>query len=258
MLSYLLTPSHALLIAWSILLVILLFKPHTRRPRWLFALTSFVFALLIWTPIAQILSAPLEYRFQQHPKEAAGTVGYIIQLSGAERPNIAEDSASIQLNDQNGRYFETARLAALYPEAVILFSGGYVSNTSSDLEIAARIYDLLGLKERSIFIGGAPNTYGNAVEVAAYLQEQDVDVNTGALLVTSAMHMPRSILCFQALNLNVIAAPAEPLTPREFRFADWARSPLSTENLRTFDLAMHEWIGLLTYRIKGRIERLWP
>lgn len=257
--GFLLLPSHMLLFVWSALLILIIVKPHLKNGRPLFIALSIMFALILWTPAAQMLSIPLEYKFQRHTPITDTDIKYIIHLSGAERPNHYTGRSSTLLNDQHGRYFETARLAALYPGATIIFSGGYETEMSSDLKIARELYDWIGLKDRAVFIGGAQNTYGNARQVAAYLKSQTGQAATGPLLlVTSALHLPRALLCFEALDLAVVPAPAEPLTLPDIRFADWASWPMSTEHLRTFDLAMHEWIGLAIYRAQGRTKNLWP
>jgi uncharacterized SAM-binding protein YcdF (DUF218 family) len=162
----------------------------------------------------------------------------------------------MRLNDQLGRYLEVLRLSKLYPDTPILFSGGYTTQQTSDLEIAASVYEALGMKERVIFLGGAKDTCDNALEVATFLDA--ASDSAPLLLVTSAMHMPRSILCFEAYDQHVVPAPAAPISTIADSLKAWIKRPLDTSKLRHLDLAMHEWLGLLGYRVTGRIKKLWP
>src|SRR5208282_2942524 len=67
------------------------------------------------------------------------------------------------------------------------------------------------------------------------------------LLVTSAYHMPRAMAAFRAAGFPVEAYPV-----------DWrTRGPIDVvrpfaslgDGLRRTDTAMHEWVGLLAYRL---------
>ena len=76
------------------------------------------------------------------------------------------------------------------------------------------------------------------------------------LLVTSAYHMPRAIAVFRAAGFLVEAYPV-----------DWrTRGPVDamrlfgslSEGLGRTDAAIHEWIGLLAYRLAGKTTELFP
>jgi uncharacterized SAM-binding protein YcdF (DUF218 family) len=67
------------------------------------------------------------------------------------------------------------------------------------------------------------------------------------LIVTSAFHIPRAIGLFRKAGFEAIAYR----TPWQWDF-DPGR------NLRTFEIAVHEWIGLLAYWGTGRIDQLFP
>jgi uncharacterized SAM-binding protein YcdF (DUF218 family) len=72
------------------------------------------------------------------------------------------------------------------------------------------------------------------------------------LLVTSAAHMPRAIAAFRAVGFSVEAYPVDYQTtglPEDFLPSSM---PSST------DTAVHEWIGLIAYRVSGRTSELFP
>lgn len=90
------------------------------------------------------------------------------------------------------------------------------------------------------------DTWSNAVESAVVLRAAGVG---RVLLVTSAFHMPRAVACFRAQGLEVVAAPTG------FRGPPWQglRSLLpSHQAMREANLAAHEWLGGLAYRVLGR------
>jgi uncharacterized SAM-binding protein YcdF (DUF218 family) len=76
------------------------------------------------------------------------------------------------------------------------------------------------------------------------------------LLVTSAMHMPRSVATFRRLCPAVAVIPA----PTDFRAPDmpedeWYREAAdqlpSAGNLAEFADATHEYLGMAYYRLRG-------
>jgi uncharacterized SAM-binding protein YcdF (DUF218 family) len=76
------------------------------------------------------------------------------------------------------------------------------------------------------------------------------------LLVTSAYHMPRAMAAFGAAGFAVEAYPVDWRT----RGPIDAFRPFSSlgDGLRRTDTAMHEWVGLLTYRLTGKTAALFP
>ena len=78
------------------------------------------------------------------------------------------------------------------------------------------------------------------------------------LLVTSAWHMPRAMAAFRKAGFQV-----EPW-PVDYRTAGWSDAfhlfPFESpaQGLRQLDLAVHEWLGLLAYRLSGRSDDAFP
>jgi uncharacterized SAM-binding protein YcdF (DUF218 family) len=76
------------------------------------------------------------------------------------------------------------------------------------------------------------------------------------LLVTSAYHMPRAMAAFRAAGFAVQAYPVDWRT-RGIMDATRPFASLSDGLSRT-DTAIHEWIGLLAYRLSGKTRELLP
>ena len=75
------------------------------------------------------------------------------------------------------------------------------------------------------------------------------------ILVTSAFHMPRALGCFRRVGMNVVAAPADFRADR-LRFP-WLTGAMANQFLKMNILAK-ELLGLLAYRLTGRIGTLLP
>ena len=67
-------------------------------------------------------------------------------------------------------------------------------------------------------------------------------------LVTSAGHMPRSIDVMRKAKLRATPVPTDHQMPRRWTSARLAPSP---DSLRVSDLAVHEYLGRLWYRLRG-------
>ncbi|MGV0102568.1 YdcF family protein [Nostoc sp. DSM 114160] len=99
------------------------------------------------------------------------------------------------------------------------------------------------------------NTYQNAVNVRKILSARGI---RQVLLVTSAMHMPRSLQIFQRQGINVIPAPTDFLVS-EGELQELGSTPKAailnllpdTDNLHQFTIAFKEYIGSLVYRLRG-------
>ena len=111
----------------------------------------------------------------------------------------------------------------------------------------------LGIPQAAVSIEtGSSNTSEHAVNLCPMLKERNVQT---ALLVTSAMHMPRSLGTFRKRCPVVAFIPA----PTDFRAADQpiAWSSLVTNLLPTpltllnFSDVAHEYLGIAYYRLRG-------
>ena len=87
------------------------------------------------------------------------------------------------------------------------------------------------------------DTWENAVYSAELLRAAGVRT---VLLVTSAWHMPRSVACFEAQGLTVVAAPTGFRLPSDDGFGHWVPQ---WYGLRDTALALHEWVGRVHYAL---------
>ena len=76
------------------------------------------------------------------------------------------------------------------------------------------------------------------------------------ILVTSAFHMPRAIAVFRAAGFPIEAYPVDYRTRGPI---DAVRPfDVMSIGLRRTDTALHEWLGLLGYRLTGKTSELFP
>jgi uncharacterized SAM-binding protein YcdF (DUF218 family) len=109
----------------------------------------------------------------------------------------------------------------------------------------------LGIPDTSIVIEKySKNTHENALFSKPILDS--LNKNGRYILITSAFHMRRSIRCFEKAGIHVTPFSADRYSgPRKFVF-DSMFIP-ATEALDAWNVLLHEWIGLLTYKIAGYI-----
>ncbi|HEY9844619.1 MAG TPA: YdcF family protein, partial [Candidatus Caenarcaniphilales bacterium] len=98
------------------------------------------------------------------------------------------------------------------------------------------------------------NTHENAVNVRRILDAQGIPHRV--LLVTSALHMPRSLLIFKRQGIDAIAAPTD------FLITDYDLAPNSlqgalldslpdADELQRSTRALKEYVGLAVYWLRG-------
>ncbi|HEY5497457.1 MAG TPA: ElyC/SanA/YdcF family protein, partial [Syntrophales bacterium] len=69
------------------------------------------------------------------------------------------------------------------------------------------------------------------------------------ILVTSAIHMPRSMALFRKFGMNPIPAPTNYMVVKQSRFHPRAFFP-GSDSLRKTEAAIHEYLGLIWMRIQ--------
>ena len=92
------------------------------------------------------------------------------------------------------------------------------------------------------------NTYESAVLLRKIINPR---ADESWILITSAYHMPRAFRLFCEQGFPVQAYPVDFLVNENFDF-----SPNFSANLERLILAIKEWLGLVAYRMTGKIETI--
>jgi len=212
------------------------------KPSQLILLTAMIILFGI-VPTGAWLLAPLESRFET--PNVSGDVAGVIVLAGSENVTLSSLHSEPQLTSMGDRITTFLRLAARFPQARLVHSGNV-----AEASIARSLILGTGVApDRIRFDDQSRNTCGSARTTHALVEPQPTE---RWLLVTSALHMPRAVACFRAVGWEVIPYPT-----------DFRRGPSPfhyglIDNLQDLDLAAHEWLGLVYYRLRGFTNEVFP
>jgi uncharacterized SAM-binding protein YcdF (DUF218 family) len=238
--AFLLPPLNALLpvgLGWAL---------WRRRPRLARGLVG-AGALLLFLMSMPVVGDALLRTLEGEPvsAEALLQTQAIVVLGGGRYRDAPEYGGGDTVGD--GTLMRLRYAARLQRETglPILVSGG--KPDGGDLSEAATMRDVLAgdfaVPVRWVE-GASDDTRQNARLSAEQLKRDGV---SRVLLVTHAWHMPRAMRSFAAAGVAVTPAPTflhrEPLTPLDF--LPQPEGMLSTRH------AMHEWIGLAWYALRG-------
>ena len=251
-LAFVLTPSN-LLVTMGIVGLGLLLCRWSRSGLSFLAISILGLALASWSPLGPALLMTLEDRFPK--QDAPATITGLVMLGGAVDIHITKARGLEAWNDQAERITAVTELANTFPSARIILSGGSGHpDAISESSIAKQALVSMGIPEGRVELETrSRNTCENAAESAITAKPKIGDV---WLLVTSASHMPRAVACFRAANFQVTPFPVDYHTRGS---EDLRRIQESiVEGLADVDLATHEWVGLISYRLTGLTHELFP
>lgn len=245
-----------LLISLGIAGVLLLCTRLRRLASWLVVTSIVLLAVAGLSSLGNILILPLEQRFPPW-EPSRGPPDGIVVLGGAITPDVSAARGVVTLNEAAERITAAAELARRYPNARVIYTGGsnaLMFDQIAEAPFAVRELEALGIAhDRITAEEQSRNTIENAVFSRLIAQPKPGEV---WLLVTSAYHMPRAIAAFRAAGFPVEAYPVDWRT----RGSIDAARPFGalSDGLARTDAAVHEWIGLLAYRLSGKTTELFP
>lgn len=193
--------------------------------------------------VASLLVAPLENKYPPIA-DAQGAQAIVVLGGGYNDVSPEYEGQSALSPPAEKRAIYGLELSRRY-DLPLVYSGGAsfaVTTKGSEAEAAGRLWQSLGVpKTRITLENDSLDTKMNASGVAGLVQGKRV------ILVTSAFHMPRSMLSFQKVGVDAVPSPTEYRAKRSpLTWADYLPSPSSLE---TSYVAFHEYIGLPYYRL---------
>ena len=205
------------------------------------------------TPAGRWLLVPLEERFPRRgefpgvlPEEVTG----LVLLGGSFVIDASEDRREPVYNLAASRIFDFLAIARRYPKARIVFTG-----TDVEAKLARRVFAEQGLDmARVTFEDRSINTADNARNTKALIDPKPGE--TWAL-VTSALHMPRSVGLFRGAGWEVIPCPVNYVTSGRLDAGSWLAALGGTNGL-SWRSAVHEWVGLAYHWAAGDMPELFP
>lgn len=230
-----------------------------RRSRWVplpvvLALIVLLLGSNSW--VANSLVQSLEW--QHIPVGKLPTADAIVLLGGATKSAFPPRPA-VDLSEEGDRVLYAAQLYRESKAPVVIASGGRIDWRGGGVAESSDMADILvtlGVPNSAIVQdSNSLNTYQNAVNVRQIMQERDI---RRVLLVTSAMHMPRSLRIFQRQGIEAIPAPTDFLITQQ-ELNEPNSSPQATllnlvpdaDQLKNTTRALKEYIGTVIYRLRG-------
>jgi uncharacterized SAM-binding protein YcdF (DUF218 family) len=167
----------------------------------------------------------------------------------------------VEVNSAGDRVIYAAQLYHQGKAPVILLSGGNITwlggRTTTPAQDMAELMEMLNVPAEAVWLQSeSENTRDDAELSVQMLKERGV---RRILLVTSAIHMPRSMALFEHLEIEAIPAP----TDYTITQAGWdnlfAPDPQAflvnimpnASSLSLTTNALKEYLGLLVYRLRG-------
>ncbi len=231
----------------------LMARPTARRRRAAFVAAAALYLLASSFQVAHAAAGLLARPFRplQASDVPAGRTAVILLGSGTyTQRNWSDERYSVLDPVGAERTLEAARVFRLIAPAWIISSGGRLSAADPDEPAGAVMRDALielGVpRARIVTETASRTTRDEATVIQSMLPSLQVD---RLVLVTSAVHMRRSLGVFRSVGLDPIPAIAQPSPHNQTR--GWRGVLPSTRGLEETDSVVHELLGLAYYRLRG-------
>ena len=209
--------------------------------------------------VAYALVRSLETRYPT--LDGAPAAGAIVLLGGGTRSGDPPRPMP-EVNEAGDRVFYAAKLYQDGAAEVVLVTGGSIEwlqpeGIPPEANDMSALMQLLGVPDEALWLEvESRNTYENALYSREMLATEELN---DILLVTSAMHMPRSVPLFEAQGMRVTAAPTDFLVSDAEWQHLWRGGPAATlinllpnvEYLTYTTRCLKEYIGIVVYGMRG-------
>lgn len=164
-----------------------------------------------------------------------------------------KENNQVKYGKNADRYLSVLQLYKTEKIEKILIAGGpanYLEPWAKESEIIKDLYVLCGIPAHDILVENRSlNTYENA------LYSKEILANTGEdkfLLITSSLHIRRAKACFDKQGIYVQPYPAMKGVGNRRWELDYLLVP-SIDNFSKWRSLIHEWIGFLSYKVRGYV-----
>ena len=220
------------------------------------ALFLFLFSALLLCffsmPItAHFLIRSLEKKFD--PQLTFSQTSAIVVLGGSTEPAVPP-RRYVETNGFGDRIFHALRLAKAHYAPYIICTGGKIKYLhdfpGSEAQSMAQLLREFGDMDSSSIIieDKAQNTHDHGPKVAQILKS--MGLKKEIILITSAMHMYRSVKVFKKYGFTVHPAPTDYWTETKTHVNVFSFLP-DANSLDDSTVALHEYYGLIAYKIMG-------
>ena len=211
--------------------------------------------LLSYNPVSRALNAPLQGSFNAYMTSKAsvsaiketGKVKYVVVLGGGHNSDPLIPVTGRLSSHSLFRLMEGIRVFRQNPGSKLVLSGCGAFDPVPEAHSMADVAMFLGIDRDDMILESRSNdTKDQARRVHTIVGNQPF------ALVTSAIHMPRSVALFRKQGMNPIPAPAGPTTDTKqvLRPAWFFPNPDALEDA---SCAAHEYLGLIWAKLRGQI-----
>jgi uncharacterized SAM-binding protein YcdF (DUF218 family) len=244
----------------SLVLLLVAFILLWWKPRWAalpILLTMILLAVTSSAWVSDWVVRSLEY--QNLPQANIPKADAIVVLGGATRPAVPP-RPWVEVAEEGDRVLYAGKLYREGKAPRVILSGGRVdwdgSNNQPEAADMAELLKTMGVPESAMLQEPTSrNTRENAVNTKQIMDQQGI---RKILLVTSALHMPRSLKIFQKLGIDTIPAPTDFLSTDQERQAFQNTTEAITlnslpdaERMRNTTRALKEYVGIGVYWLRG-------
>ena len=224
----------------------------TRRQRLGKVLVSVGVAALIFAGYGWFSRPFVERLESKYPAllevDKASGVKWIVVLGYGVVPDKKLPPNSQLCNGALARLVEGIRIHRALPGTRIILSGGPPSGGVPEAEAMARTAAFLGVDRQKLVLD---STSKDTEDQARLIKRMIGDEKF--ILVTSAVHMPRSVALAQKQGLHPIPAPADYIVKENAGTISPAEFFPGSGSIAAIELAMHEYLGMVWAKLRGRI-----
>lgn len=234
-----------------LVLAVLLYMVRCRRLAGILAIFSLCWGVFWSLPASSLWAGGrLEQYYPYVPPSQMPQAEAIVVLGGntaSGRPNWFEP---YQREAATTRADTALQLYRAGRAPLIVLSGASLDGSVSEARAMANALERAGVPASALILEDqSQNTHENALYSARVLRDRHIEQ---VLLVTSALHMPRSMAAFARQGVHATPAPSPPqiVVPDDPAVSFWL------PDHRTFDAArsiIKEYAGLLVYWLRGWI-----
>lgn len=225
--------------------VLFFYTRGQRRSR----IPALLFLILFWVsgtgPFARLVMRPLETQYAA-PSLAdlqRDNVKRVVVLTGGGYPQVSDLAAGALPHASTFRFLAGLELCArLASDCEIIFSGS-AGTGNTNVHTATSMQDLAKTLDPQM------ETQSEANSNSTIEHPQNVKPFVGDapfVLITSAYHMPRAMLVFGRAGLHALPFPVDYYTSDGWTWESLLPSP---SNWETLNIALHEYVGILSYTL---------
>jgi uncharacterized SAM-binding protein YcdF (DUF218 family) len=200
---------------------------------------SFAFLVLFsYPPFSNMLVEGLENRYDKYQYNK--DIKYIHVLGGGHTTDPTQPISSKLSDASTKRVLEGIIIHNKTPNSKLIFTGYAGKTDVPTAQMNANLALALGVAKEDIIINGLPkDTQEEAVFSKTVIGDKKF------ALVTSATHMPRSMVLFENMGMKPVAAPTF------FKKSNTNEHLPSTTSFEKSRMAIHEYLGIIWAKLRS-------